>query len=178
MIATLLANLSQHPWLVIAAEAVIAVIGVVGLIALFSPALFARLARGGATWFDTKPFFQRIDRPFYVDVPLMLHSRVFGLVVLACAAALSWATPSMAPWSTIVWSIVGTLAVIGTIAVICPKCFRSLAAWGNTWIDTSRMISVLDRRIDIDDFVLRHSRAFGIFVLASIAAMAALWYWR
>ena len=178
MIATLLANLSRQPWLVMAVEVVIGLVGVIGLIALFSPALFARVARVGATWFDTKPFFQRIDRPFYVDVPLMLHSRVFGLFVLAGAVVLVWLAPSAAPWAPIVWGLAATLAVLGAIAAIWPKCFRRLAEWGNTWVDTSRVASALDRRIDIDDFVLRHSRAFGVFVLASIAAMAALWYWR
>lgn len=178
MLATLLADLSRQPWFLIAAEGYIAVISVFGVLALLSPALFSRVARVGATWFDTKSFFQRIDRPVYVDSPLMTHSRVFGLIVLAGAIVLVWITPAAVAWSPIVWGVAATLAVIGALAAIWPKCFRRMAEWGNTWIDTSRVTGALDRRIDIDTFVLRHSRAFGVFVLASVAAMAALWYWK
>lgn len=178
MLVSLLANLAHQPWIVIAGECAIAVAGAVGVVALVSPTLFARLAQAGATWFDTRPFFQRIDRPFYIDPPLMLHSRVFGLVVLAATIVLIWITPPDAAWSPLAWVVAAVLAVLGTTASIWPTCFRRLAAWGNTWIDTSRFVAVLDRRVDIDSFATRHSRTFGLCVLASILAMAALVYWR
>lgn len=68
---------------------------------------------------------------------------------------------------------VGFLLIAGSIAFINPRLFERFARAGSQWVDTSRWFAVMDRRVDIDQFVLRHARWFGLAVLI---ATSALWF--
>lgn len=72
----------------------------------------------------------------------------------------------------IVWSLLALIAIVGVIAVASPKWFARLDAVGSRWIDTSRWIAKLDRRIDVDARVLPHSRLLGGAVLTSVGLIA------
>jgi len=71
-----------------------------------------------------------------------------------------------------VWFALGVVAFFGLLAMVSPRHFASLAGGGSKWIDTSRYLEALDRRIDIDALVIRLSRLFGLAVLASAAVLA------
>jgi len=75
-------------------------------------------------------------------------------------------------WLPLAWSLIGITVFLGLIAIVSPRCFRYLAAHGGQWVDSSKLLSLLDKRIDIDTQVLRHSRLFGICVLSALAAAA------
>jgi hypothetical protein len=153
----------------------IAVGGVTGLLAVLSPHVFGKLAALGGMWFDTSAAFEQIDRPVYILSPLK-RTRFFGSIVLGGAAAIGLLTPTQATWAWMAWAVAGVLAVMGIVAVACPVCFRSLAGAADIWIDTSRWFSALDRYVDVDAAVVRHSRLFGGLVLAASAAIAVLFF--
>lgn len=79
------------------------------------------------------------------------------------------------PW--VFWSLIGIAAVFGALAVFFPEHFRRWALLAGTWIDTSRLWAVFDRRIEVDSLFLRYPRAFGAMILAGALLGAAL-YWR
>jgi hypothetical protein len=68
---------------------------------------------------------------------------------------------------------VGFLLIIGSVALINPRLFERLARAGSRWIDTSRWFAKMECSVDIDKFVLRHARWFGLAVLVGTTA---LWF--
>lgn len=81
------------------------------------------------------------------------------------------AAHTLAPW---VWILLGVLASIGLLALISPRRFSSLAARGGDWVDTNRLLSVLDKRVDIDQHVLPFSRVLGFAVFSSAIILGVL----
>lgn len=73
-----------------------------------------------------------------------------------------------------VWCLLAVLASIGILAMISPGHFSRLAARGNSWVDTNKVLKVLDKRIDIDEAVKPFSRVLGFAVLASAILIAAM----
>ncbi|MEX2560425.1 MAG: hypothetical protein WD403_10950 [Pirellulales bacterium] len=78
----------------------------------------------------------------------------------------------------VLWSLVAISGLLGLIAVISPRCFRILATQGSQWVDTNRLLACLDKRFDIDCYVLPHARLLGAVVLASLAILAIRWFGR
>jgi len=74
-----------------------------------------------------------------------------------------------------VWTALGMLAAIGAVALFCPDLFRKIAVRSNHWIDTNKILSYLDRRIDIDHHVLPFTRHLGIAVLAAVCAFGVIY---
>lgn len=72
----------------------------------------------------------------------------------------------------IIWGLLALIATIGVVAVASPRWFARLDAIGSRWIDTSRWVAKLDRRIDVDARVLPHSRLLGGAVLMSVGLIA------
>ncbi len=70
------------------------------------------------------------------------------------------------------WSACSVLALLGLYAMLSPQGFRKLATGSSKWIDTSRLVEVMDRQVDIDERVLRHARAFGAALLVATALIA------
>lgn len=73
----------------------------------------------------------------------------------------------------VLWGVGGLCAVVGIVAVVSPRHFATLARFGNRWVDTSEVLSKLDRRVDVDDRVLPYSRFLGASVLV---ALGAVWF--
>jgi hypothetical protein len=111
----------------------------------------------------------------YVLSPLR-KTRLFGTIVLAGAAAIGLITPPAAPWAWTAWLVGGGLALVGVVAIACPVCFRSIAGAADIWIDTSRCFSALDRYVDVDTGIVRHSRIFGVTLLAGAAAIGVAFF--
>lgn len=76
----------------------------------------------------------------------------------------------------VVWTLLGIFAAIGLLAVVSPGRFSTLTQHSSTWIDTNKLLSKLDTRVDIDKYVLPFSRALGVGVLLAVAIIAYL-YW-
>lgn len=78
------------------------------------------------------------------------------------------------PTFSVLVSLIGLSAVAGLVAVVCPNCFQRLAGFSGSWVDTDRWWEVLDRRVDIDQFVLRRPRLFGAVVFTASAYLGYL----
>jgi len=76
------------------------------------------------------------------------------------------------------WSLLAISALLGLIAVISPRWFQILATQGSQWVDTNKLLACLDKRFDIDCYILPHSRLLGATVLASLAVLAIRWFGR
>jgi hypothetical protein len=74
-----------------------------------------------------------------------------------------------------IWLLAGLalFTVVGLLAVVSPRWFAIVATQGNSqWFDTTKLLAPLDKRINIDAYVLRHSRLLGVAVLAAVALVA------
>ena len=69
---------------------------------------------------------------------------------------------------------IGLIGVLGLLAMVSPKTFARLSQAGGHWVDTSRLVSKLDARYDVDRRVLTHSRAFGLAVVLAAALLGFL----
>lgn len=63
------------------------------------------------------------------------------------------------------------IGLIGLVALVSPKLFARLAQGGSRWVDTNKALAVLDRRFDVDRYVLPFSRILGLAVLLSVAVL-------
>jgi hypothetical protein len=70
-----------------------------------------------------------------------------------------------------VWGTLGVIALIGLIAVVSPSRFAVLATRSGRWVDTNKLAEALDKRIDIDRYVLPFSRLLGVVVLIAVAVL-------
>ena len=77
-------------------------------------------------------------------------------------------------WFPLLTATVAAGASLGVLALVSPKTFSSVALYSSQWVDSNRVVALLDRRIDIDRFVLGHSRIFGTLVLVAVAVLVAL----
>ena len=75
-------------------------------------------------------------------------------------------------WPIIFLSLLGLCGVVGLLAVISPKMFALVAETGGLWIAKPKSVSLFETSIDIDQFVIRHSRQFGIVVIMVVVFLA------
>lgn len=66
---------------------------------------------------------------------------------------------------------VSASALVGLLALISPRTFALVVEKANCWIDTSKFFSLLEKRIDLDRYAVRHSRVTGILVLVGTAIL-------
>jgi hypothetical protein len=71
--------------------------------------------------------------------------------------------------------LLGLIGVTGLVALVSPRLFESLATSSSRWVDSQKLLSVLDKRIDIDHLVLPHCRILGALVVVSVAVLALLY---
>jgi hypothetical protein len=76
----------------------------------------------------------------------------------------------------ILWGALSIFGFIGLIAVVSPNRFAVLATRSGRWVDTNKVLEVLDKRIDIDRYVLPFSRLLGITVILAVAVLAYVIY--
>ena len=73
-----------------------------------------------------------------------------------------------------VWSTLGVIAAIGALAILSPRRFSALSNRGSQWVDTNQVLAHLDKRIEVDQYVLPHARLLGAAVIASVGLLAWL----
>lgn len=152
--------------------------GIVGLLAILSPRLFSRLVAVGGVWIDIDKLARKLDRRIDLDPYILRHSRLFGGLLLGAAAlllSLLVRNQFLGEWA--VWTFLALSSVVGLLAILSPRLFCRFSICGNTWIDVDQLAQKLDRQIDVDPYVLRHARLFGILVLAAVLALAACALW-
>jgi hypothetical protein len=71
-------------------------------------------------------------------------------------------------------AVIALVGLLGLLAMVSPKGFARLSQAGGHWVDTSRLISKLDSRYDVDRRVLSHSRLFGLVVLLAAVVLGFL----
>lgn len=75
---------------------------------------------------------------------------------------------------TLAFGLLGIAGTLGLLAILSPSYFARIAQCGGHWVDTSRVAQLLEKPIEVDQAVLRHSRVFGVAVVASSAWLAYL----
>ena len=143
----------------------LSIVGCISSVALLIPRWFAVLAALGGNWIDTSQFFKKLDKPINIDDLVLRRCRLFGILLLVGAAITLAFVPSAPIWRSIVWITEGIVVVVGLLALASPRQFACLAKLGGVWIDTNQVLEKGDQPINIDDFVVRHSRAFEFCVL-------------
>ena len=78
---------------------------------------------------------------------------------------------AFAPKQAVLCGTLGVLGLIGIIAIISPSAFQKLATRSGRWVDTNKIVQVLDKRVDIDHYVLPFSRLLGVAVIISVAVL-------
>ena len=82
---------------------------------------------------------------------------------------------SLSRLDLLVWFLLGILCSVGILAVVSPKRFSALSARGGQWIDTNKLLATLDKRVDVDRYVLPFSRWLGLAVLVAAALISMLY---
>jgi hypothetical protein len=146
-----------------------------GLVAVLSPRLFTVINAKTSVWINVDRYTRRLDRRVDLDDRVARHPRVLGaLSVLAAAtlAGLSMRYPYGA--RSVVLGFLGFVAAAGVTALFSPRRFSRLARWTSLWVDTDELIDKMQSRIDVDHYVLRHCRLFGLVVVGAVAILAAM----
>lgn len=81
-------------------------------------------------------------------------------------------------WPSIFLSLLGLCGVVGVLAVVSPRMFALVAATGGMWVTRPKKPSLFDLPIDIDQFVIRHSRQFGSVVTLVVFYLALCFFGR
>ena len=77
-------------------------------------------------------------------------------------------------WTPAVWAGLGIIGALGLLALFAPQRFAALTQHSSQWVDTEKILSSLDKKVDVDQYVLPHSRILGGLVLAGVATLAYL----
>lgn len=81
-------------------------------------------------------------------------------------------------WSPLAWAFLGICAAAGLLAVVAPRRFAALTQHSNHWVDTDKILATLDKKYDVDRYILPHSRIFGVIVLLGVAVLTAfVWHY-
>jgi len=75
------------------------------------------------------------------------------------------------------WLAVGLVGCVGILAVVKPSLFAVVAQRSSHWVDSNKVLAQLDRRVDVDKYVLPYSRVLGVAVLIAVVLMARLLSW-
>lgn len=71
----------------------------------------------------------------------------------------------------------GIFGLLGVVAVVSPKHFERLANVSSHWVDSSKLFAFLERRYDIDSYILPYSRVLGVLMLLSLGMIGAYIFW-
>ena len=72
---------------------------------------------------------------------------------------------------TLCFIVAGVSAVLGVVAVISPKLFKTLSRIGGYWVRTPGALPGADKLIDIEPFFLARCRLTGLVILGLAAIL-------
>jgi len=78
-------------------------------------------------------------------------------------------------WEPCFFFLLGFAGISGLLAIASPKTFAVVAGYSSRLVNSSSTETVWDKWIDIDRFVLQHSRYFGVLVTISVGYLWFLW---
>ena len=70
------------------------------------------------------------------------------------------------------WFSLSLCGLVGLMAIVSPRKFSLLAVRGSRWFDTNKVADVLDKRVDVDRYILPFSRLLGAVVVVAVAVLA------
>lgn len=76
-------------------------------------------------------------------------------------------------WEFAIWALLAVAAGSALMAVVSPRLFSALNAWSSVWIDVDKLTKRLDKRVDIERHVIRHSRMLGAMTVAAACVLSA-----
>lgn len=76
--------------------------------------------------------------------------------------------------SVTMFSLYALAGAVGVVALSSPKLFAVAAEKGGLWLAPPKTATVYQKPIDIDQFVVRHSRKFGALVVTVVAFLSLL----
>ena len=65
--------------------------------------------------------------------------------------------------------------LMGLLALLSPRWFSRIATYTGQWIDSAKALAAFDKRVDIDQYALRHSRILGTLVVVSVSLLGYLY---
>lgn len=65
----------------------------------------------------------------------------------------------------------------GILALVAPDRFKRFADVMNCWVDAEKSLAVMNKRFDVDNYVLRYTRIFGALVTSACLFSAIRWFW-
>jgi hypothetical protein len=71
-------------------------------------------------------------------------------------------------WGPFSLFLLAAAGLIGLVALVSPGLFERLVDRGDHWVDTTRWLALLDKRFDVDRYVLPHARLLGALVIAVV----------
>ncbi len=80
--------------------------------------------------------------------------------------------------SALMFAFFGLAGMVGMLALVSPKVFAVAAEVGGLWVTAPKSRSGFESPIDIDQFVIRHSRKFGILVVTVVSFLTLLFLGR
>ena len=72
---------------------------------------------------------------------------------------------------TILWLTLAMISFAGLLALLSPARFRSLSTKSNTWVDSNKALAGLDKKVDLDELIMPHTRWLGAVVLAAVGVI-------
>jgi hypothetical protein len=78
------------------------------------------------------------------------------------------------PLGPVVWPVLVLIGCVGLLALISPRRFRVLTQGSSRWVDTQKVLSTLDTRVNVDHFVLPFARALGLAVIVAVLVIGYL----
>ena len=84
---------------------------------------------------------------------------------------------SSAVWAPVIWGLLVVVGAVGVVALASPRVFAKLSAKTSRWVESKKVLECLDKRVDIDRYVLPFSRWLGAAVVASVLILALV-LWR
>ena len=81
-------------------------------------------------------------------------------------------------WPVIFLSLLGLCGIVGLTAMVSPKIFAVVAETGGIWVTKPKQATFFESPIDIDQFVIRHSRQFGSMVTLVVIYLTLLFFDR
>ena len=167
-------DLSSCPWEWLV-WTLLALAGGAALLAVCRPSVFQTISVRSSRWIDIDRFARKLDVRIEVDQRILPHSRFLGalsVVASGVLAVFSLKLPHAGQW--VVLPSLALVGATGALAMISPRLFSRLAHASSLWVDFDGMVDKMQRRIDIDHYVLRHCRLFGVVVLAAVAILATV----
>ena len=77
-------------------------------------------------------------------------------------------------WPIIFISLLGFCGAVGILAMVSPRAFAIVAETGGLLVTKPKSPSLFESPIDIDQFVIRHSRQFGAMVTVVVTYLGLL----